>query len=107
MHALLARAAAALALAGGLALPPALGSPATGLRTDVAAPPSAVTRIANYRHPYSNIDRRNDAGNPTGDEMVEQLNQQQLNQLHGGGGAPPYPPPRGFHRPPRSNAPGY
>jgi len=37
---------------------------------------------ANARHPYSNVDRRVDKGNPTGDDQVERLNQQQL----GGGG---------------------
>jgi len=37
---------------------------------------------ANARHPYQNIDRRVDQGNPTGDDQVERLNQQQL----GGGG---------------------
>jgi len=33
---------------------------------------------ANARHPYQNIDRRVDQGNPTGDDQVERLNQQQL-----------------------------
>jgi len=37
---------------------------------------------ANARHPYQNIDRRVDKGNPTGDDQVDRLNQQQLN---GGG----------------------
>jgi len=37
---------------------------------------------ANARHPYQNIDRRVDKGNPTGDDQVDRLNQQQL----GGGG---------------------
>lgn len=41
---------------------------------------------ANARHPYQNVDRKVDAGNPTGDDQVERLNQQ---QLQGGGlGAP-------------------
>ena len=38
---------------------------------------------ANARHPYQNIDRRVDAGNPTGDNMVDRLNQQQLDAARG------------------------
>jgi hypothetical protein len=37
---------------------------------------------ANARHPYQNIDRRVDRGNPTGDDQVDRLNEQ---QLRGGG----------------------
>jgi len=33
---------------------------------------------ANARHPYQNIDRRVDQGNPTGDDQVDRLNSQQL-----------------------------
>ena len=41
--------------------------------------PCAVL-AANATHPYSNIDRRVDAGNDTGDSRVDQLNQAQLGQ---------------------------
>ncbi|HYZ65046.1 MAG TPA: hypothetical protein VE650_21560 [Acetobacteraceae bacterium] len=51
--------------------------------TGVASPVLA----ANARHPYSNIDRRVDAGNPTGDDQVDRLNQQQLDAARGGLGA--------------------
>ncbi|WP_158741998.1 hypothetical protein [Acidisphaera sp. L21] len=51
----------ALALAGALAL---------------AAPLAA--HAANADHPYQNVDRRNDAGNNTGDSQVDRLNQSQL-----------------------------
>ena len=37
-------------------------------------------RAANAAHPYSNIDRRVDAGNDTGDSQVDRLNQAQLRQ---------------------------
>jgi len=45
---------------------------------------------ANARHPYQNIDRRVDAGNPTGDDQVDRLNSQQLGNPGAGslGGAP-------------------
>jgi hypothetical protein len=52
---------------------------------------------ANARHPYQNIDRRNDAGNPTGDDQVERLNQQQL----GGNPTQPAPMPGSQQLPPR------
>jgi len=44
---------------------------------------------ANARHPYQNVDRRNDAGGPTGDQETERLNQQQLQSLGGGGQSMP------------------
>ena len=44
-------------------------------------------KAANARQPYSNIDRRVDAGNDTGNAETERLNAMQLN----GGGAPAYP----------------
>jgi hypothetical protein len=49
---------------------------------------------ANARHPYQNIDRRVDAGNPTGDDQVDRLNQQQLNG--GGLGNPSGMPSQGY-----------
>ena len=42
----------------------------------LAAPLAA--QAANAGHPYSNIDRRVDAGNNTGDSQVDRLNQAQL-----------------------------
>lgn len=48
---------------------------------------------ANARHPYQNVDRRVDAGNPTGDDVTARLNQQQLNTIQNGGafGSPSMP----------------
>ncbi len=57
---------AALALASGAALRPAYAAHAGA--------------------PYQNVDKKNDAGNDTGDSMVDQLNAAQLNQ-----GATPAP----------------
>ncbi len=57
---------AALALASGAALRPAYAAHAGA--------------------PYTNVDKKNDAGNDTGDSMVDQLNAAQLNQ-----GAAPAP----------------
>ena len=54
-----------------------------------------VQFAADARHPYSNIDRRNDTGNDTGDSQVERLNEGQLDQNYRG----PYQP-----MPPRGNA---
>ena len=51
-----------------------------------AAGVASPVLAANARHPYQNVDRRNDAGNPTGDDQVERLNQQQLG---GSGGQMP------------------
>lgn len=51
---------AALALASGSVLQPAFA--------------------AHAGSPYKNVDRRNDAGNDTGDSQVDQLNAAQLNQ---------------------------
>lgn len=42
----------------------------------MAVPPAASA--ANYRHPYTNVDPRNDAGNDTGDRVTDQLNAMQL-----------------------------
>ncbi len=49
--------------------------------------PSA--QAANARHPYSNVDHRNDKGNNTGDDQVERLNSMQLDQARAGAGAAP------------------
>jgi hypothetical protein len=57
---------AALALASGAAIRPAYAAHAGA--------------------PYTNVDKKNDAGNDTGDSMVDQLNAAQLNQ-----GAAPAP----------------
>jgi len=50
---------------------------------------------ANARHPYQNIDRRVDQGNPTGDNMVDQLNAQQLSNPGGLGSNPTGGPSQG------------
>jgi hypothetical protein len=42
----------------------------------------AAALAADALHPYSNIDHRVDAGNNTGDAMVPQLNERQI-QLNG------------------------
>ncbi|MGI4951302.1 MAG: hypothetical protein ACRYGM_05820 [Janthinobacterium lividum] len=42
---------------------------------------SAPTMAANARHPYQNINKKNDKGNDTGDSQVEKLNQQQLDSV--------------------------
>ena len=57
------------------------------LSAAVAATVSMPAHAANARHPYSNIDRRNDAGNDTGNAETERLNSLQLR----GGQAPGYP----------------
>jgi hypothetical protein len=52
----------------------------------VAAPaimPSAA-HAAHAGAPYKNVDKRNDAGNDTGDSKVDQLNAAQLNQNYQG-----------------------
>ncbi len=52
---------------------------------------------ANSRHPYRNVDRRNDAGNDTGDSQIERLNEGQLDQNYRGPwyylNGQPAPPP--------------
>ena len=42
---------------------------------------SAPSIAANARQPYSNVNKRNDKGNDTGDSQVERLNQQQLDSV--------------------------
>jgi hypothetical protein len=58
----------ALALVGGAALAPS-------------------AHAANARHPYSNVNHANDAGNDTGDSQVDQLNSAQLDQNYNRGQA--------------------
>ena len=124
-QALLSRQAFAwgVALAGlaGLALAPAPGMAA---QRSVAAPQdlsavhlAAVHLVANAGNPYGNVDRRNDAGNDTGDSEVERLNEGQLDRNYRGPytyrynyrppvAPPAYPPPPGY-APPPGNQPGY
>lgn len=80
MSRILLRSAFPLMVIGGLALSPTAGTAAVNARPAIQHLPSGVTPIANWRCPYCNIDRRNDAGNDTGDAMVERLNQEQLNR---------------------------
>ncbi len=42
--------------------------------------PAFPVLAANADQPYSNVDKRNDAGNDTGNSRVEQLNRGQLDQ---------------------------
>ncbi len=67
----------------------------------LAAPIAA--HAANAAHPYSNIDRRVDAGNNTGDSQVDQLNQQQL-ATNGSPGREM--PPAGSYAQPQAYYPG-
>lgn len=77
----------ALACLAGFALPAAAAaSPA----------PAEVQLAANARDPYGNIDRRNDAGNDTGDSQVDRLNEGQLNGNYRG---PSRPVPPGYAGP--------
>lgn len=82
----------------------------------LAAAPSA--HAANARNPYGNVDRRNDAGNDTGNSQVDRLNDMQLNRNYTGptypaapGGPPPaYAPPPPAYAAPRPQPfvpPGY
>ncbi|MBV9735982.1 MAG: hypothetical protein JO209_08735 [Acidisphaera sp.] len=80
---------------------------ALALGTGLVGAPTQV-QAADAQHPYQHIDRRNDAGNDTGDSQVDQLNSAQLDenyhpqgqQYPGAGGPPPgmyrpgAPPPR-------------
>ena len=65
---------------------------------------AAPSVAANARKPYSNVDKRNDKGNDTGDSQVDKLNQQQLDSVRSQSGyvtgapqpmmgAPAYQPP--------------
>jgi hypothetical protein len=107
MAPILLRSAFPLMVIGGLALSPNAGTAAANARPVIQHIPSSVTAIANWRCPYCNIDRRYDAGNDTGDAMVEQLNQEQLNR---GPSVYHAPRPNRYRRPPppySPYAPGY
>ncbi len=53
----------------------------------------APALAANARQPHSNVDKRNDRGNDTGDSQVERLNQQQLDSVRGINGTTTAPMP--------------
>ncbi|MBV9757123.1 MAG: hypothetical protein JO047_08725 [Alphaproteobacteria bacterium] len=96
---------AAIGVMLGCALPPASGPARAAAALCPAAAPAvaaAVRPVANWQNPYGNIDRRWDAGNDTGDWMVDRLNQQQLNRVERGGY---YPRPRRYRPPPGYYAP--
>lgn len=87
----------ALACLTGVALAPAPHAAAQSLQL-----------AANARNPYGNIDRRNDAGNDTGDAQVDRLNEGQLDQNYRGPySARPVPPGYAGPPPPGYAAPGY
>ena len=51
------------------------------------ATPAIVPSVAHAAHagaPYKNVNKKNDAGNDTGDAKVDELNAQQLNQNYHG-----------------------
>jgi hypothetical protein len=53
----------------------------------LVAVPAVVPSVAHAAHagaPYKNVDKKNDAGNDTGDSKVDELNAQQLNQNYRG-----------------------
>jgi len=53
----------------------------------LVAAPTLLPSVAHAAHagtPYKNVDKKNDAGNDTGDSKVDQLNEQQLNQNYQG-----------------------
>lgn len=96
----------ALALLAGAA-------PAWASSRPVGHAPSAIIDVANARNPYGNIDRKDDAGNDTGDSQVDRLNTMQLDQNYRGGAmdparqAPPAPPPSPYPAPMAPMRPGY
>ena len=57
---------------------------------------AGVAHAANYKHPYTNVDPRNDAENDTGDAVVDQLNNAQL-QHPGVVTGPVYPAFPGYY----------
>ena len=57
---------------------------AIALAASVAVGSLAPAMAANAKHPHSNVNHANDAGNGTGDAAVAKLNQQQLDQIHTG-----------------------
>ena len=53
----------------------------------LVATPALLPSVAHAAHagaPYKNVDKRNDAGNDTGDSRVDDLNARQLNQNYQG-----------------------
>ncbi|MCK8783292.1 hypothetical protein M0638_02710 [Roseomonas sp. NAR14] len=56
--------------------------------------PAGAALAANADQPHANVDRRNDAGNATGNERVDQLNAAQRGTANPPGNppAPPLPP---------------
>ncbi len=53
----------------------------------LVAAPALVPSVAHAAHagaPYKNVNKKNDAGNDTGDAKVDDLNAQQLNQNYHG-----------------------
>ena len=57
---------------------------------------AAPADAANARKPYSNVNKRNDKGNDTGDSQVDRLNQQQLDSVRSQSGTVmTAPPPMG------------
>ncbi len=62
----------------------------------------AVGHAANWRQPYSNVDRRTDAGNDTGDAQVPALNEAQLDRNYHGS----WYYPNGTDNPPAAPPPG-
>lgn len=75
-------------------LAPITATLAIGLAATALLAPHA--NAANARNPYGNVNKGNDAGNPTGDDKVDQLNSMQLNQNYWDAakkpGAVPNPP---------------
>ncbi len=53
----------------------------------LVAAPALLPSVAHAAHagaPYKNVNKKNDAGNDTGDSEVDKLNEQQLNQNYQG-----------------------
>lgn len=88
----------ALACLASVGLAPAAAS-AQLLRSEQALLPG-VDLAANARNPYGNVDRRDDAGNDTGDDQVERLNEGQLDRNYRGPYVPM--PPRYTGPPPQA-----
>jgi hypothetical protein len=87
----------------GLALVPLRGQAATVPGIHAPAASAAIIDVANARNPYGNVDHRNDAGNDTGDNQVDQLNNAQLDQNYRGPYRQAAPPPGAY--PPAAYAP--
>ena len=80
---------------------------ATLVAAGLAAAPSPA-HAANARNPYGNVDRRNDAGNDTGNSETDRLNSMQLDQNYRGPTyAPGQPPPPAMAAPAPVPPPAY